>query len=260
MRLVIQLLLIGLPLAAQAPNALTAEEKKAGWRLLFDGKTLDGWEHAPNSDAFSIDDGCIKVNKHPKLLQDLYTKEKYADFELQWDWKISPGGNSGLKYRIQDTVWLNDSKKLKFEDWVEDSYQHPREGIPAAGQQYVVSFEYQMIDNAKHHDAQRGPKYQTAALYDMIAPTRDASRPVGEFNHSLLIVKGKHVEHWLNGEKVLDASLDDPAVAEGSAKRWGTDSHVYKLLTEQPKKDCQFSLQNHNDEAWFTAIKVLRLN
>src|SRR5262249_42860235 len=159
--------------------------------------------HAANSDAFSIEDGCIKVNKHPKLMQDLYSQERYSDFELQWDWKISPGGNSGLKYRIQDRVWLNgDVKKKKFEDWVEASYMQPVKGTPVACQEYVVSFEYQMIDNAKHPDARRGHKYQTGALYDMIPPTRNASNPIGEFNHSLLVVKGKHVEHWLNGEKV----------------------------------------------------------
>lgn len=260
MRILLTLLLATVPLRAQAPNSLTPEEQKAGWKLLFDGQTLNGWKHAPESDAFSVEDGCIKVNKHPRLMQDLFTAEKYTDFELQWDWKISPGGNSGIKYRIQDTVWLNGSHQRKFEDLVEDSYQHPREGIPERGQQYVVSFEYQMIDNARHPDAQRGPQYQTGALYDMIPPTRDASKPVGEFNHSLLIVKGKHVEHWLNGVKVVDASLDDPRVAEGSAKRWGPNSHVYKLLTEQPVKDCRFSLQNHNDEAWFRSIKVKRLD
>lgn len=242
------------------PNTLTAEEVKDGWKLLFDGKTFNGWERAPESDSFSIEDGSIKVMKKPRLRQDLYSAEKYRDFELQWDWKISPGGNSGLKYRIQDRIWLSEEEQKKFEDWVEYSYTHRPKSIPAKGQEYVVSFEYQMIDNGVHKDALRGPKYQTGALYDMIPPVKDAAKPVGEFNHSRLIVKGKHVEHWLNGEKVLDASLDDPAVAAGSAKRWGENSHVYKFLTSQPAKDCQFSLQNHDDEAWFRNIKVKRLN
>ena len=123
-----------------------------------------------------------------------------------------------------------------------------------------MSFEYQMIDNAKHKDAQRGPKYQTGALYDMIPPVKSASKPVGEFNESRLIVKGKKVQHWLNGELVMEGSLDDPAVAAGSAKRWGKDSHVYKFLVEQPTKECQFSLQNHDDEAWFRNIRIKRLD
>src|SRR5258706_1995201 len=147
--------------------------------------------------------------KKPKLRQDLYSAEKYRDFELQWEWKISEGGNSGLKYRIQDRIWLTDEEKKKFEDWVEYSYVHRRTDIPAKGQEYVVSFEYQMIDNDRHKDAQRGPKYQTGALYDMIPPTKNAAKPVGEFNQSRLVVNGKHVEHWLNGELVMAGSLDD---------------------------------------------------
>lgn len=260
LRFAIPFLIVAASLAAQQPNTLTPEEKKAGWKLLFDGKTLNGWEQAPGSDSFTVDDGSIKAMNHPKLRQDLYSGEKYRDFDLQWDWKISPGGNSGVKYRIQDRIWLADEVQKKFEDWVEYSYVHRRNDIPAKGEEYVVSFEYQMIDNGRHKDAQRGSKYQTAALYDMIPPVMDAAKPAGEFNHSRLVVKGKHVEHWLNGEKVLDASLDDPAVAAGSAKRWGVDSHVYKLLTEQPTKDCQFSLQNHNDEAWFRNIRIKRLD
>jgi len=259
-RSLIPVLILAATAAAQQPNTLTPAEKKAGWKLLFDGKTFKGWEQAPGADGFSIEDGCIKVMKRPKLRQDLYSVEKYKDFELQWEWKISQGGNSGLKYRIQDRVWLTDDGKKKFEDWVEYSYDNRRKDIPAKGQEYVVSFEYQMIDNDRHKDAQRGPKYQTGALYDMIPPKKNAAKPVGEYNQSRLVVKGKHVEHWLNGELVMEGSLDDPAVAAGSAKRWGVDSHVYKFLTTQPTKECQFSLQNHDDEAWFRSIKIKRLN
>ncbi len=259
-RFAIPFLILAAQLAAQKTNALTPEEKKEGFKLLFDGKTLKGWEQAAGADSFSIENECIKVMRKPKLRQDLYSKEKYKDFELRWEWKISAGGNSGLKYRIQDRLWLTEPPKMKFEDAVEYSYQHPIAGVPEKGQQYVVSFEYQMIDNDKHKDAQRGPKYQTGALYDMIPPTKSAAKPVGEFNQSRLIVKGKNVEHWLNGELVMKGSLDDPAVEAGSAKRWGKDSHVYKFLTGQPTKECQFSLQNHDDEAWFRNIRIKRFN
>ncbi len=93
----------------------------------------------------------------------------------------------------------------------------------------------------------------------MISPAKDATKPVGEFNHSRLLVKGDHVEHWLNGEKVVDGSLKDPGVAKGSAARWGTESPVYDLLVNQPRKMCQISVQNHDSDAWFKNIKIRKL-
>jgi hypothetical protein len=80
---------------------------------------------------------------------------------------------------------------------------------------------------------------------------------VGEFNQSRLVVKGNHTEHWLNGVKVVDTDLAE--AAKGGAHRWGAESPVYKLMEEQPKKDCQISLQNHNDPAWFRNLKIRRL-
>ncbi|MFI5382365.1 MAG: DUF1080 domain-containing protein, partial [Tepidisphaerales bacterium] len=86
--------------AAAADNQLTAEEKAAGWRLLFDGKTYAGWEDpatkSPPGDGFTIEDGCIKSLPHPKIEEDLFTQDTFQDFEMEFDWKISPGGNSGV--------------------------------------------------------------------------------------------------------------------------------------------------------------------
>jgi hypothetical protein len=83
------------------------------------------------------------------------------------------------------------------------------------------------------------------------------TKPIGEFNHSRLVVKGNHTEHWLNGVKVVDTDLEE--AAKDGTKRWGADSPVYRLLATQPKKDCPISLQNHNDAAWFRNIKIRRL-
>jgi hypothetical protein len=94
----------------------------------------------------------------------------------------------------------------------------------------------------------------------MFAASRDLTRPVGEFNHLRLVVKGDHTEHWLNGEKVVDASLKAREVAESVAKRWGQESPVYDLLVSQPRQQCQISLQNHDDVAWFKNIKIRRLD
>ncbi|MGA1997989.1 MAG: DUF1080 domain-containing protein [Bryobacteraceae bacterium] len=248
-----------------ADNQLTTQEKADGWILLFDGHSFAGWEDparkSPTGDSFTIADGCLRATPHPRIDEDLFTERTWGDFEFDFDWKISPAGNSGVKYRIQDRIFLLSELKPRFEDLANDSALHRRADRPARGQEYVVGFEYQITDNAANPDAVRnGPLHRTAALYDISAPLKDATRPVGEFNRSRLIVKGKHVEHWLNGEKVVDAGLDAPEVAAAMAKRWGAGTPIYKLLVGQPRQQCRISLQNHNDEAWFKNLKIRELN
>ncbi len=247
-----------------ADNELTAAEKSAGWKLLFDGKTFNGWEDptkkSPPGESFIIEDGCLKSTSHPRLQEDLFTADTYTDFELELDWKISPAGNSGVKYRIQDRVFLLDEPMRRFEDRVNAAMKNRRTDRPAKDQEYVIGFEYQITDNTGNSDAtHNGPRHQTAALYDVFPASKDVTRPVGEFNHLRLVVKGDHIEHWLNGQKVVDASLKAPEVAEAAAKRWAKDSPVYDLLVNQPRKACQISLQNHDDIAWFKNIKIRRL-
>jgi hypothetical protein len=228
------------------------------WKVLFDGKTFANWQPAP---TFTIEDGCLKSVKNPAFTEDLFSKDTYSDFELEFDWKISAAGNSGVKYRIQDHVVLLDKKLPRFEDQVNAALKNRRKDKPARGQDYVVGFEYQVIDNNGHPDALRGGAlHRTGALYDMFPPITDASKPVGEFNHSRLVVKGDHVEQWLNGVKVVDASLKAPEVAANTEKRWGKDSPVYDLLVRQPRKECHISLQNHGNEAWFKNIRIRRLD
>lgn len=254
-----------LPCLRAADNELTTKERTAGWRLLFDGKTYDHWEDptkkSPPGDSFAIEDGCLKPVAHARIEEDLFSKDKFTDFELEFDWKISPGGNSGVKYRIQDRGFLigKEGPGTKFEDLANASFKHKRTDRPAQGQEYVVGFEYQVLDNALNPDARRGTNHQAGALYDMFSPLKDITRPVGEFNHSRLVVKGEHVEHWLNGEKVVDASLDASEVAKGTGARWGTDSPIYEMLVKHPRKACQISLQNHSSDAWFKNIKIREL-
>jgi hypothetical protein len=250
--------------ASAADNQLTPQEKAAGWKLMFDGKSFAGWEDpakkSPAGDNYAVDDGCLKSLKRPKINEDLFTLETYTDFEMEFDWKISPGGNSGVKYRIQDRIMLAPGTPgQKFEDLVNLSLKNRRTDRPEKGQEYVVGFEYQALDNDRHPDGKRGASHRTGALYDIFAPSSEPMRPVGEFNHSRLLVKGDHIEHWLNGVKVVDASLKDPQVRAASAKRWGADSPVTMMLADQPGKACQISLQNHGDEAWFKNLKIRRL-
>ncbi len=260
------------PAGAGPRYALTVEEGAAGWKLLFDGVSMDAWQDPaqlhPPGDAWSIQDGCLAAKPHPLITEDLVSKETYQDFELAFDWKIAQGGNSGVKYRIQEfPILLNAEHRppgAKFEDLVETAIKDhvtSRSFIKPGekAQIYVVGFEYQLIDNGRHPDALRGPLYQSGSVYSIFPPSRDVTRPVGQFNHSQLVLKGNHVEHWLNGEKVIDADLDSPQVKETLAKRWPKDSPVYNLLVNQPKKLCPISLQNHGDAVWFRAIKIRRL-
>jgi hypothetical protein len=256
-------LLVCAGLAAAQQNVLTPKEKKQGWQLLFDGRTFRNWEDpskkSPPGDSFVIEDGCLKATSHPRYNEDLFSSATYQDFELMVDWRVSPRGNSGIKYRIQDRIWVKEIKGKKFEDQVAMAYQNRSEARPEKGQQYVVGFEFQAIDNEGHADGRRGGSHASGAMYDFLAPIKQMAKPVGEWNQARIVVKGSHVEHWLNGEKVLDADLKSPEIAERASARWQKGSEVYKLLVNQPVKSGRISLQNHNDEAWFRNIKLRRL-
>lgn len=245
--------------AADSPNTLTKAEKAAGWKLLFDGKTMKGWQ--PGGESWVIENGALKSVPNPKIREDLLTKEIYGDFELSWEWKIEPKGNSGLKYRIQDRFFVDERQREKFgkfENLANDAARKRQYKRSDATQEYIVGFEYQMIDNEGHADARRGPLYQTGALYSMIPPSQAAAKPVGEYNVSRIEIKGNHIIHWLNGVKVAEGELDAPKNIEKSAARWTTDSPIYKALAEQPKRLCPIGLQNHGDAAWFRSIKILK--
>jgi hypothetical protein len=245
-----------------AQNALTPDEQKAGWILLFDGKTMKNWvdpaAKAPPGNAWDISDGCLHTVPHPKVTEDLFSTGTFRDFELSFEWRISPAGNSGVKYRIQDHKFL--LKQLpgeRFESSVQRTMLEPNTARREGGQDYVIGFEYQITDNNVNKDAvANGPKHSTGALYDMVAPANAVPKPVGEFNESRLVVKGDHVEHWLNGVKVVDTTLNSSDVIEGIKHRWQIAPSVVDLLSKEPKKDCPISLQNHGDEAWFRNIKI----
>lgn len=258
-----------LPLLAQSPNTLTPAEAKAGWVLLFDGKSFTGFRDPakmqPPGTAWVIADGCLKAVPRAAMREDLLSAADYGDFELAFEWKISPGGNSGVKYRIQDIALLvmdgRAENKLRFEEQVDYELRNRtnrRDGIAPGTkfESYPVAFEFQTIDDLKHPDALSKPVSVSGALYSMIQPDKRMAKPAGEFNQGRIVLRGNHVEHWLNGEKVVDAHLDDPRIVSGLAKRWGRESPVYKLLTAQPRKKAPISLQHHVDEAWFRNIKI----
>lgn len=243
-----------------APNTLTKEEKADGWKLLFDGKTMNGWESP--GDSWVVENGALKSVPKPKIREDLFTKEAFGDFELTWEWKIEAKGNSGLKYRIQDRFYVDERRMReykKFEDLANDAIRTRNIKRSEATQEYIVGFEYQMIDDDGHADARRGAYYQAGALYSMIPATQAAAKPVGEYNLSRIVVKGKRFEHWLNGVKVAEGDLSAPATLEKSAARWTVESPIHKALAGQLKKQSPIALQNHGDAAWFRSIKIKAL-
>lgn len=259
---------LGLAAAQPAANRLTAEERKAGWRLLFDGKTMRGWAPAAEG-AWTVEDGCLKAIPRPVLREDLLTLDEFGDFELVFEWKVAPGANSGVKYLIQDSVLVDEKQlpegmRLSFEQqvgWFLEHRSAKRELVkPGSGAQvYPVAFEYQVIDDKRHIDALYNATGRAGALYRMAAPAQSVSRPAGEFNEGRIVLRGLHVEHWLNGVKVVDIRLDDPQVRESIEKRWKEGHPVRRLLVEIPKRRTPIALQHHNDEAWFRNLKIREL-
>jgi hypothetical protein len=255
--------------ATAADNVLTTEERSAGWVLLFDGQTMRGWrdpaKENPPGDSWAIEDGCLKTRPRPRISEDLISESSYGDFELAFDWRISPGGNSGVKYHIQRLVFMDNTKvrARRFEAMVAGELSNPvsdrtRLAADATAQEYSIAFEMQLLDDDRHPDAKNGPRFRTGALYGMLPPLTTAAKQPGEWNTGRLIVKGTHVEHWINGVKVLDSSLTDDGVREGATKRWGEYPEVLKLFTD-PKPSGLISLQHHGDQVWFRNVKIRKL-
>jgi hypothetical protein len=253
--------------ACGAENVLTPAEQKAGWRLLFDGQTMNSWRDPARlnqpGNSWLIENGCLKTRLRPRITEDLFTTESFGDFELKFDWRVSPGGNTGVKYRIQKTVFMDGTKiqtgEGGFEGMVARELANPRSDRAklapgAAAQDYVIGFECQLIDDARNPDA-KTPSHMNGALYSMITPSAHPARPAGEWNQGRIIVKGDRVEHWINGVKVVEGSLASDAVRAGAAKRWGRYPQIMELFTK-PKHMGPISLQHHGDEVWFRNIKI----
>ena len=212
--------------AGAPPNTLAATEKKAGWKLLFDGQSQAGWhgvkKGSPIPPGWSVKDGvlsCAAGNQGGDIVSD----QVFDNFELSWEWAMPSKSNNGVKYFITE-------------------------------ERGTVGHEYQMIDDsivAKDH--QDG---STAAFYLVVAPdpVKKKVKPFGEWNHSRVIVNGNHVEHWLNGQKVVEYECGSPAVLEQVKKTkfkttpgFGTKVRGHILLTY------------HHDEASFRNVKLREL-
>lgn len=172
----------------QPPNTLTQKEKARGWKLLFDGTSMAGWRGAYLDSlpirGWEVRDGMLIVQAsgggEAAFGGDIVTLDEFSSFDLRLEFKLTEGANSGIKYFVTE--------------------QQPRTPGSAKG------LEYQILDDAKHPDAKLGinGNRTLASLYDLIPATGKKTRPVGEWNQARITVRGKHVEHWLNGVNVLD--------------------------------------------------------
>jgi hypothetical protein len=211
--------------ATAAPNELTDAEKKAGWKLLWDGKTLDGWrgfkKTAPPEKGWEIADGVLTHVANAKG-GDIITDQTFDNFEFSWEWRMPAKSNNGIKYFITEE----------------------RKG--------AVGHEYQMIDDSEIHGDM---KSSTAAFYLVVEPKADKKvKPFGEWNHSRVIVQGNHVEHWLNGDKVVEYECgSDEILAQVAKTKFKTEAGFGKKLKGH------LLLTSHNDEASFRNLKVREL-
>lgn len=228
-------------------------QDKDGYYVIFDGKTLNGWrgygkENVPS--RWTIDDGAIKFNgsgggeAQTGEGGDLIFAKKFKNFELEMEWKVSKGGNSGIFYLAQEVTTQKDGK-TKYEPI------------------YISCPEYQVLDNANHPDAKLGVdgNRQSASLYDMIPAVPQNQKPFGEWNKAKIMVYKGTVVHGQNDQNVVEYHLWTPQWTEMlenskfSPKKWPL---AFELLNNCGGENHEgyIGLQDHGDDVWFRNIRI----
>lgn len=226
-----------------APNTLSAAEKKDGWKLLFDGRSLAGWRNyrttATLGKNWIVADGCLKNPKGTGRPEtgggEILTTEEFIDFDFRFEWRIAPGGNSGIIYFVKERQNSPGPKMFRGDDGTGP-----------------VGHEYQLLDDERHPDGQNDPSHRAGALYALIAPSgAKRLKPAGQFNESRILVQGKHVEHWLNGAKIVEYELESPSFMSTVAA-----SKYRDLPGFGTKFKTRIQLQDHGDEISFRNMKI----
>jgi len=210
---------------------LTEAQKKDGWKLLFDGQTLNGWRIYQNKENNSWEATGGMLHCRPfgdravDKRSDLITVDKFGNFELTLDWKIAPQGNSGVIYRATEDF----------------------------DQPYLSGPEYQVLDD-EGYPAKIENWQKTAANYAMHEPAGVKPNAVGEWNSARIVVNGNHVEHWLNGVKAVEYELGSDDWQKRKAKGKWSNAAGYGSA-----KNGHIDLQDHGTEAWFRNIMIKEL-
>ncbi|RPH79544.1 MAG: DUF1080 domain-containing protein, partial [Candidatus Rokuibacteriota bacterium] len=217
------------------PNTLTEREKKDGWKLLWDGKTTAGWRGAKldkfPASGWEVKDGVLSVlasgGGEAAAGGDIVTVDQYENFDLLVEFKITKGANSGIKYFVD--TGLN------------------------KGEGSSIGCEFQILDDAVHPDAKLGKNGNRtlAGLYDLIPPQNKRFNGVGEWNRAHIVVRGAHVEHWMNGFKTVEYERRTPAWRELVA---GSKYTVWPNFGEAAKG--HILLQDHGNLVSFRNIKI----
>ena len=216
--------LVGAALAAAQPEAgaIAATDAANGWRVLFDGRTTAGWRGFRQQTMPSGWQAAHGALTRVGQAGDIVTVDEFGDFELTLEWNLSPNGNSGVFYRVTEN---------------DDVMWH-------------TAPEYQIIDNAYNKEPLK-PVQLTGANYDLDPPLRDATRPVGSWNQTRLVVRGAHVEHWLNGVKVVEYELWSPDWERRvQASKFKDYPHYARA------RRGHIGLQDHGDKVAFRNIRI----
>jgi hypothetical protein len=212
-----------------AANTLTEQERRDGWRLLFDGTSLAGWRGYKQPDAaktrWRVEDGWLTLppndGKDTRGARDVISSDTFDRFELAFEWRVAEGANSGVKYFVL-------------------------EDLDAA-----IGHEYQIIDDERHPDAKVGPERQTGAFYDVLSPAARRLEPAGKVNQGRIVVRGPGVEHWLNGDRILSYELDSPALRTAIV-----DSKFKDVARFGKLHKAHILLQDHGDQVWYRNVKI----